>query len=359
MIETNKNQYLPDGVSSPGETLSETLEELEISQAQLAERMGRPKKTINEIIKGKTAITPETALQLEKVLGVPASFWNNRERLYREAIARQNEKTALAGYVDWAKKFPIKELVKRAWLPPCPTPTSAADALLRFFAIAKPEQLPQVCQVARFRKSENSKTEPLLAWLRQGKIEGQKVRCEPFNKTAFEELLSRARSWTRLSPNAFQPLLVNECAKTGVAVVFVPELKGSGAFGATVWLSPNKAMIQLSLRYKTNDHLWFTFFHEAEHILRHGHTRNFIESKGMENTAEESEANKFAALRLIPVKELHRFLNNGKAISATTVTTFADSIGIAPGIVVGRLQHDGKLSYKNLNHLKVTLKWTE
>ena len=54
--------------------------------AELAESTGRPRKTINEIIAGKAEITAETALQLERVLGIPASFWNNLERNYQESL---------------------------------------------------------------------------------------------------------------------------------------------------------------------------------------------------------------------------------------------------------------------------------
>lgn len=86
-----ENQYVPDEVSPPGETLSEVLAEHGITQADLAERTGRPRKTIDEIIKGKAAITPETAIQLERVLGVPATFWNRRERQYREHLAKREE----------------------------------------------------------------------------------------------------------------------------------------------------------------------------------------------------------------------------------------------------------------------------
>src|SRR5713101_9919725 len=91
MTETIRNQYAPDGVTAPGETLLEILQSRRMSQADLADRTGRPTKTINEIIKGKAAITPETALQFELVLGVPASFWNNREHQYREFLARKKE----------------------------------------------------------------------------------------------------------------------------------------------------------------------------------------------------------------------------------------------------------------------------
>ena len=91
MINTIQNEYMPESVSPPGETLQELLEEKGMTQAELAQRMGRPKKTINEIVKGKAEITPDTSLQLERVLGVPSSFWNNRERAYRESLARKKE----------------------------------------------------------------------------------------------------------------------------------------------------------------------------------------------------------------------------------------------------------------------------
>src|ERR1700732_4705926 len=88
--------FLPDYGTPPGSTLREVLERLGLSQSDLAERTGRPKKTINEIVQGKAAITPETALQFERVFGVDASFWLNLERQYRAAQAREIEREQLA-----------------------------------------------------------------------------------------------------------------------------------------------------------------------------------------------------------------------------------------------------------------------
>src|SRR2546428_9503399 len=90
MASMLQNEYYPDYVSPPGETLLETLEAIGMSQAELAKRMGCPVKTINEIIEKKAPITTETALQLEQVLHVPASFWLKREQHYRESLARLN-----------------------------------------------------------------------------------------------------------------------------------------------------------------------------------------------------------------------------------------------------------------------------
>jgi addiction module HigA family antidote len=358
MIETNRNQFVPDHVSPPGATLEETIEAMGMSQAELADRMGRPKKTINEIIKGKASITADTALQLEKVLGVSASFWTNRERLYQEALARRNDNSTLATHGEWAKCFPVASMVKLGWMPSCPGKLDKVRELLRFFAIASPDQLQAPFSEVRFRKGSTGHTEPLLVWLRRGEIEAQGVACNPFNREGFEDVLNQARAWTVLDPSEFQERIILECAKVGVAVVFVPELPRSGAHGATRWLSPTKAMLQLSLRYKTNDQLWFTFFHEAEHILRHKKTKSFIECGDTEQDQDEIEADLLAGARLIPQEALEEFLvEAGRVFSSAKVIEFASKIGIAPGIVVGRLQHDKILPFHNLNHLKVRLAW--
>jgi len=95
------NQYQPDTVSPPGETLAELLTERGMTQKDLAKRMGRPVKTINEIVRGKASITAETALQLERVLGASARFWLNREENYREYLARLKDLSCFPNHVNW------------------------------------------------------------------------------------------------------------------------------------------------------------------------------------------------------------------------------------------------------------------
>src|SRR5258707_2334109 len=110
--------FSPDYGSAPGTTLREVLERLGLSQSDLAERTGRPKKTINEIVQGKAAITPETALQLERVLRIDASFWLNLERAHQAAHARDDERKRLATFLPWLDTLPIKEIAKRGWIKP-------------------------------------------------------------------------------------------------------------------------------------------------------------------------------------------------------------------------------------------------
>ena len=357
-----RNQYHPDVVSPPGETLLEVLEERGITQAELADRTGRPRKTINEIVKGKTAITPETALQLERVLGVPASFWNARETLYREFLAIQEERERFESELAWIDKFPLREMVDFNLIPRYQDKMSQLYALLKFFGIASPEQWhslwgDRALKGVAFRKAKTSDEYSLSAWLRCGQIAGEQATCSEYDAAAFRAALWEARRLTLLPPAEFQPRLSELCGRCGVVVAFIRELPKSGASGATFWtMGHSRPVLMLSLRYRTDDHLWFTFFHEAAHILLHGKKEVFIEGLDSEDERER-EANQFSANFLIPQERLRAFLNQPGNVSHDKILRFATELGIAPGIVVGRLQHEGVLPRTHCNSLKRRLEW--
>ncbi len=357
-----QNQYIPDVVSPPGETLLEILEDKGMSQAELAERTGRPKKTINEIIKGKAAITPETAIQLERVIGTPASFWNNRERNYREWLARQEERKSLAEHLPWMKKFPLRAMIKLGWITERGDPINQLEELLKYLGVASPLQWQAMLQGTQWRQSPTFAADPaaVSAWLRQGELESHKIECAAFDEARFREALRQIRGLTTQPADVFVSEVTRVCAQAGVAVVFVPEIPGTRTCGATRWLSPTKALIMLSLRYKTDDHLWFTFFHEAAHILLHGKREVFLEADDEVSEdvgAKEEEADHFAAEFLIPADELRLFHPRGAYYSHEDIREFAQHLGIAPGIVVGRLQHDGMVPPQNFNQLKQHFQW--
>jgi addiction module HigA family antidote len=360
MASSVANRYLPDRVSPPGETLLETLDALGMSQADLAARTGRPRKTINEIIKGKAAITAETALQLERVLGVPASFWINRERQYQESLARLEETTRLTANKEWLRCFPIKDMARWGWIIQHKEPVQQLRELLNFFGVASPQQWKSVWEntCVSFRKSATFEcsVEPLTAWLRRGEIEARTIEAEPYNAERFRKALTEARKLTATPPDKFQPELAQICASAGVAIAFIPEIPKIRASGATRWISPEKALIQLSLRYKADDQLWFSFFHEAGHILLHGKRNIFIEGIDRSDSFED-EANRFAADFLIPKAMLQDFMRKGDR-SHRSIKRFAQQLEIAPGIVVGRLQHEKYLPLNHCNDLKRRLTWT-
>jgi HTH-type transcriptional regulator / antitoxin HigA len=357
MNNANQNQYTPDFVSPPGETLLEILEEKGMSQAELAERTGRPKKTINEIIKGKAALTPETAMQLERALGTPANFWNNRERNYREGLARQAERKALAEYIPWMKKFPVRAMIKLGWIAEYNNPIDQIEELLRYLGVASPVQWQSMLEGTLWRQSPTFAADPaaVSAWLRQGEIRAQKIVCADYDSDRFRAALEQIRGLTTQPLQNIVGQMIRSCADSGVAVVFVPEIPGTRTCGATRWLSPTKALKLLSLRYKTDDHLWFTFFHEAAHILLHGKREVFLEDDDVVSDdlhTKEEEADHFASEFLIPTEELRRFHPRGTYYSHEDIIEFAQRLGIAPGIVVGRLQHEGLVPPQNFNQLK-------
>jgi len=355
------NQYEPDIVSSPGETLQEILEERGITQAELAERTGRPKKTINELIKAKASLTHDTALQLERVLGIPASFWNNLESNYRASLAAQRDREALERQISWLKGFPINRLIDLGWIARRESKTDQVRELLSFFGIASDVQWNEVYgrpQVS-FRRSASFETSPmsLSCWLRRGAIQAERLTCSEFDRERFRDALRTARTLVTEPIGTAGNMLTEICCDAGVAVVIVPELPMCPTSGATYWTTSNKAVIQLSLRHRTDDQFWFSFFHEAGHILLHGKRLVFIEGEEFEGT-EEDEANSFAADVLIP-PSLYKRLRKTRKFSKETIRHFASSIGLSPGIVVGRLQHDGVIPHSHCNDLKRKYNWTD
>lgn len=360
MSEQIVNQYIPDIVSPPGETLEEVLEERGMSQAELAERTGRPKKTINEIIKGKAAITPETALQFERVLGIPASFWIAREQHYREALARERQTADLKEQAEWLDHIPYRAMAKLGWVAEHREKIRQLDEVLRFFAVASPASWQEIWTgtSAAFRRSPTFRSEPgaIAAWLRKGEIEAANTQAADYDENSFKAVLARIRSLTRDLPKDFTTIVERECASAGVCVAFVQELPGTRVWGATRWISPTRALIQLSLRYKTDDHLWFTFFHEAGHILLHGRRDVFLEDDQTDNSTKEKQADEFARDWLIPANRYRVFCRLG-AFSCAAANRFAFEIGIASGIVIGRLQHDRYLARSQCNELKRNVEW--
>lgn len=355
------NEYLPDYVSPPGDTLGETLEEIGMTQKELADRTGRPSKTINEIIQGKAAITPETALQLEHVLGIPASFWIQREQHYRESLARRAEKERLAQQIDWLKQVPVRPMISYGWIKGSKDKVELLREVLAFFGISSPELLDSVYRPATFRQSAVFASDPvaMAAWLRKGTLEALDIECNEFHETKLKEALIGIRPLTQEAPSVFIPSLIERAASAGVAVAFVRELPKVRVSGATYWLTPNRAVIQLSLRYKTNDQLWFTFFHEAGHIILHGKKETFVE-EGLAN-AKEREADDFAAKMLIPTHDWTRIVTSIREMnrypSFNEIQQWANEIGIAAGILVGRLQHEKIVPNTHYNSLKMRLEW--
>lgn len=357
--------FRPDWVSPPGDTIADLLEENGWSQAEFAGRVGYTTKHVNQLINGKASITDETAVRLERVLGSSAQFWLAREAQYRESLARAAERKSLQKWTEWLKEIPLKHMIDCGWVEKRPSKTDQVSACLKFFGVAsvdawmKTYARPEVNALAAFRASTKFEKQrgAVAAWLRQGELRASSMTCRSFDRRVLKGSLSQIRALSNeRDPEIFVKELAGICSQAGVAVVFEPAPKGCPAAGATKWLTSEKALLMLSLRYKSNDHLWFAFFHEAGHILLHSKKMLFLEPYGLDDAAED-EANEFAADTLIPPEQAKTLPYLPRTKDA--VQTFAQEIGVAPGIVVGRMQHDGLLRRDYLNGLKIWYKWSE
>lgn len=360
MPPTKTIRYDPDYGTKPGEVLEEYLAAAGMTKAELATRCGRPIKTISEIIHGKAAITPETALQLERVLGRPASLWQNLEANYRLHLAERGEREDLASHGAWARRFPVRELVTRGDIEQPENETDLVRKLLRFFGVGTVAGWNASFGTMRvaYRRSPAFKQAPesVTAWLRLGEIAAERIECGPFDRTEFKSALAEIRGLASKSFPRVHKTIVERCAVAGVAVAFVPELPKTHLSGGARWLSKDKALIQLSLRHKTSDHAWFSFFHEAGHILLHGKKTIFIDEKGGDQNKLETEANEFAGNMLL-APDLFRSFAETADFSAASIKRFAGQQAVAPGIVVGRLQHDRLIKFSEHNDLKERLAW--
>ena len=338
-----------------------------MSQQELARRMGRPPQMINELIRGGKALTPETALGLELALGIPAGFWTNSESSYRLARSRIEERERLereAG--EWLPLFPVRELVKRGQIPvdARARPWEKAREVLRFLGFGGFHQWRAQWQASAvgLRVTDAARASPgaLAVWLREGELDGHARETAPYDEARFREALAALRDFTASDPPVFAAEMRTRCAEAGVAVSFVREYPKANATGAARWLRRDKGHVQLSLRHKTADVLWFSFYHEAAHLLR-GRFRD-VRIDGMRgverHAAEEDGCDAFARDILIPPDDWAAFAAAGN-FAEPSVRAFARRQGIHPGIVAGRLQHEKRVPYSQLRGLKMRLRWAD
>lgn len=351
--------FQPDWISPPGDTIADLLEEKGWSQAEFAQRCGYTTKHASLLINGKASITEDTALKLERVLGSSARFWLVREAQYRETVARQNEFDELVSQADWLKQLPLSDMFKFGWIKKFSHKGQQVAECLQYFGVSSVDiwQKRYAEPVAAFKASNKFEKDgaAVSAWLRWGERCADEIACQPFEKEHFRQVLTDLRALTNeTEPEVFVTALVEACSQAGVAVVFAPTPKGCPISGATRWLSADKALLMLSLRHATNDHLWFAFFHEAGHLLLHGKKMVFLETKGLDDEHEQ-QADKFARDLLISTTHAAQLPFLDKTYAA--VKQFAEEIGVAPAIVVGRMQKEGYLAWNLLNKCKVRYKW--
>ena len=352
-------EFQPNWASAPGETILDVLRERKLSADKFTQQMELTAADMENLFNGTSAITISIARKLERVLGASVEFWMSRDFQYREDVARLD-----LSEDEWLADLPLAEMIKFRWLTPAPKAADEFAASLRYFDVTSirewREKYSQVASSTAFKTSRAFKSHPatIATWLRQGEIEANTIDCQPWNAKKFQQSLIGIRMLsTKKEPGDFIPELQKRCAENGVAVVVVRAPTGCRASGATRFISKEKAIIQLSFRYLSDDHFWFTFFHEAGHLLLHGENKLFLEGRDSIKTPEETEADEFAGGALIPQEFKAALLS--LPLKMRDVIRFARRLGISRGIVVGQLQHFGRARRNQLNYLKRRYAWQD
>ncbi|WP_337171920.1 ImmA/IrrE family metallo-endopeptidase [Gemmatimonas aurantiaca] len=340
--------------------------------AEFAKRVELPVDDVSALLEGRLAISLGLARRLESEIGASVAFWLARDNDYQQDAARRAGRTPRDE--RWLAELPIADMLRFGWITPRPAAGEEMDACLQFFGVPDVESwqehyAPVVSQAAyRTSLSFDARPASVAAWLRQGERVAAGIPCGSWNPEGFRAVLQEVRALTRIKePARFIPRLQELCAAHGVAVVIARAPSGCRASGATMWVAPDKALLLLSMRFLTDDHFWFTFFHEAAHLLLHRNRELILEGVGesvdddeeanLFETHIEEEANRFAAETLIPLEHEAVFKRLGQ--DAIRVIRFATQIGIAPGIVVGQLHFRGLVQRNRLNKLRRRYLWTE
>jgi len=353
--------WSPDWAVHPGEHLAEYIESRGWSQAEFARLAGLTPKLVSTIVHGNNPVTAETALKLERVFGMKADIWTGLQADWELHQARQEKKQKTVEAAAFVDRFPVKDLTARGILPKSKDSVELCDGLLNFFRIGAPQafdaKLANLAVHHRHSKTFESSECNVVSWLMLGEIKARQMNLPEFDRDQFSKAVFNIRGLTREQPEVFEPRMRELCAAAGVALIFEKPFPKTRLFGSARWIEGKRAIIQMSLRMKANDHFWWTFFHEAGHVMLH-QGKAFADDDGGEGDGFESEADAWAEETLVGRDRFEEFCATAPRAQAA-VLRFADAVNLHPGIIVGMLQHRGILKFSHLNGLKARFEWVE
>lgn len=353
--------FEPRWASAPGETILQALEERGRDVEDLARWLELSDPQARRLLTGEARLDEQAAGTLARYLGGSQSFWLGRERRYLENRAWVSADAL-------AERLPISELVKRGWLQKSATWRERAESCLEFFGVNSEAEWNSLygsaLANARFRRSARLTVSnaSVAAWIRRAEIESTEIITEVWSASALRTALPEIRDLTRITnPEVFIPRLQALCSKAGVALIVLATPPECPVSGAALYTRQKVPMIVLSARYLSDDHFWFTFFHEAGHLLLHDiESSPFIDELGPEAddmSNHEVEADEFARSVLLDERRGSIEVRRSSGPTIREIVAFASRQGISPGIVVGQCQHDGLLGFDRRNDLKRKYRW--
>lgn len=347
---SKKYKYEPDYAVCPGETIRGAITALGITHKEFALRLGVSEKHLVSLLKGATALTNEMFIKLENATGTPARIWNALEMRYQEQLLKIQLDEQFQRHQSWVDALPFNELAKRGYVSPTRDKREKYSSALKFFGVATYDAWVNSRCAAAFRKGATFKTDSLKqncaleAWLRLVELQALTVEVSEYDSAQFEKAIIEIRKLTQKEPKEFISQIKKLCARAGVIFILEPEIPGASVNGALRWIHQNKTpVICLNLRGKYNDIFWFTFFHEAGHLLK-GKKELFIDTPKQDDSAEENKANIFALNILFPDKSIKELV---QIQSKEDVMALSKKIRLHPGCIAGQMAHRGLIPYNS------------
>jgi HTH-type transcriptional regulator / antitoxin HigA len=348
----------PAEVFPPGDFLREELEARGWTVSDLAEILGRPASTLNEVINGKRGITPETARGLAEAFGTSAEYWMRLDTYY-QLYRKTTEGDGVARRAKLYSRAPIRHMVKRGWIEPSDDIETLEMRVLRFLNIESLDAAPSFRTAARMSASYVSIAPPQEAWLARAGQLAHAVQVGSFSKDKVDAALYQLALLTH-EPREVRhvPRILSEA---GIRFVIVEPLPESKIDGASFWLASDAPVVALSLRFGRIDSFWFTLLHEIGHIVNGDQSvdDDLLEAARSDSGRPERErlADQFASENLIPQKQIEGFIARVRPVYSTRrILGFAETVHVHPGIVVGQLQHRREISWANFRGMLVSVR---
>ncbi|MCQ2372914.1 MAG: HigA family addiction module antitoxin [Phascolarctobacterium sp.] len=351
----------------PGYYVAEIIDDMQMSQAEFAKRLGTTAKTISQLVNGNCAISKDLAQKLASMLGISVEAWLNLQKEYDLKVMEIKEKERIDSQICIAKLINYSFFVNVANLPKTKKWEEKVINLCKYLKVADLNLLKSRDFLVNFRSGISDTTEKNIinaqAWLQTAINLADNLRGNKYDAEKLKSYLPEIRSMTLEKPEMFMPRLHEIFEECGVTFVLLPYLKNSGINGAVRWFNDEEVLLAMNNRNTYADVFWFSLFHEIKHVFQKKHSMVFLSADKCFDLIElnqmlEYDADAFASNCLIPPKEYKEFLKN-QNITRSSIKEFAQRIGIHPGIVVGRLQHDGNLGpdcYHDLRpHYKIVV----
>ncbi|MCG8320209.1 MAG: ImmA/IrrE family metallo-endopeptidase [Cytophagales bacterium] len=354
------NQLKPAKQFGPGYFIKEQMEIREWTQADLAEIIGVTLKHINKILNDKQPISLDMAKVLGEVFDTHPKYWINLDTSYRLWLdqEKKSQKEMDADMkAEIFARMPIKDMVKKGWIPSFKN-TLELEASVRHFWGWKVLDFNKVDELIKdyclTRKSEAYNQFNVYyktTWYKMAMNVAESFPKTTYNSTALKSLYDRIHEFT-IRENGVKHFL-EELRNVGVIFFVLPHLQKTYLDGAAFIHDKNPVIVYTG-RYKRVDNFWFTIAHEIAHVLKHlSKGGQFIldnlKDKTDQKSKLEDEANSLAADKLKHdqiLDYLEPYLNY---LTTMKVEECAERLGIHPSIIIGKLAHDEKISYRNIH----------